>query len=115
MSVNKPGIFRLVGRQWGRSAFALLTAMALVASPLLVGVAWALPPVVTITSPTDGTVVSGLVTVSATASGDGSVTKVDFFVDGSTLIGTATSSVFGQLGFHVCRRRVPHHRCNGHG
>ena len=48
-----------------------------------------LPPEVMITNPQDGEVVSGLVTMNATASDDSGVVKVVFYVDGS-VIGTAT-------------------------
>ena len=87
----------MVGKQWGRTAFALLTAMALVASPLLVGVASAADPVVTITSPPDGTEVSGTnVTVTAIAVPDAgqAITQVQFLVDGDS-IGTDTDSAGG--------------------
>ena len=52
-------------------------------------------PTVTITSPTDGSTVSGLVAITATASDDdGSVSTVEFFVDG-TSVGTGTSGTDG--------------------
>lgn len=47
------------------------------------------PPSVSITNPSDGETVSGTVTIAADASDDGSVTQVEFFVDGSS-VGTDT-------------------------
>lgn len=47
------------------------------------------PPTVNITFPTNGSTVSGTVTISASASDDFGVTKVEFFVDGAS-IGTGT-------------------------
>jgi len=49
------------------------------------------PPTVSITSPTSGATVSGLVTVSASASDDQSVSRVDFFKDGSLMASDNTS------------------------
>ncbi len=43
------------------------------------------PPTVTITSPTDGTTVSGTVTITANASDDVGVARVEFFVDALTI------------------------------
>ncbi len=43
------------------------------------------PPSVNITNPGDGATVSGTVTVTADASDDNGVTKVEFFVDGNSL------------------------------
>jgi hypothetical protein len=43
------------------------------------------PPTVSITSPADGSVVSGTVTIAADASDDKGVSQVEFFVDGSSL------------------------------
>lgn len=51
------------------------------------------PPVVTLTAPTEGASVSGTVTVSATASDDIGVAKVEFY-DNSSLIGSDTSSPY---------------------
>jgi Bacterial Ig domain len=51
------------------------------------------PPDVTITQPTDGSDIWGTVTIRATATDDGTVSKVEFFV-GATSIGTDTSSPF---------------------
>ena len=44
-----------------------------------------LPPTVSIMSPSDGVTVSGMVAITADASDDGSVTEVEFFVDGSSI------------------------------
>jgi hypothetical protein len=49
------------------------------------------PPSVTLTSPGAGSTVSGTLTLAAAADDDGSVVKVQFFVDG-VLVGTATAS-----------------------
>jgi hypothetical protein len=49
------------------------------------------PPTVSITSPAAGSSVSGTVTISATASDDVGVTKVDFLVDGVPLSTDTTS------------------------
>ncbi len=43
------------------------------------------PPSVTVTNPTNGSTVSGTVTVTADASDDNGVTQVEFFVDGSPI------------------------------
>ena len=43
------------------------------------------PPSVTITSPSDGTTVAGVVSVAADASDDNGVSQVEFFVDGISL------------------------------
>ncbi len=43
------------------------------------------PPSVSITSPTDGSTISGTVTITAGASDDKGVTKVEFFVDGASV------------------------------
>jgi len=43
------------------------------------------PPTVAITHPTDGSTVSGTVTVAADASDDDAVTQVEFFVDGGSI------------------------------
>ncbi len=51
------------------------------------------PPTVTITDPADGATVSGIVTISADASDDVGVSKVEFYVD-NTLIGTDTSEPY---------------------
>ncbi len=52
------------------------------------------PPTTSITSPANGVTVSGTVTVSANASDDVGVSRVELFVDGS-LAGTDTSSPYG--------------------
>lgn len=51
------------------------------------------PPTVSITSPTNGSTVSGTVTVAATAADDVGVTKVELYVDG-TLSTTDTTSPY---------------------
>jgi chitodextrinase len=53
------------------------------------------PPTTAVTAPADGSTVSGTVGVSATASDDTGVTKVDFLVDGSV----ASSSTAAPYGF----------------
>jgi hypothetical protein len=52
------------------------------------------PPTTAITSPTTGATVSGTITISATASDDVGVTKVEFYVD-STLITMSTTAPYG--------------------
>ena len=51
------------------------------------------PPVVSISSPADGSTVSGLVTIRADASDDVGVVRVEFYVNGS-LQGTSTSAEY---------------------
>lgn len=51
------------------------------------------PPVVTLTAPTEGAKVSGTVTLSATASDNIGIAKVEFY-DNSSLIGSDTSSPY---------------------
>ncbi len=51
-------------------------------------------PTVSLTAPTNGSVVSGSVPVSATATDDDAVTRVDFKIDGSTLIGSDSTSPY---------------------
>src|SRR3989344_4414173 len=51
-------------------------------------------PTVNITNPANGSIVSGSVNVTATATDDVGVVKVEFFVDGN-LAATDTSSPFG--------------------
>ncbi|MGE5227586.1 MAG: Ig-like domain-containing protein [Planctomycetaceae bacterium] len=53
------------------------------------------PPTVTVSSPKAGDTVSGTVTVSASANDDHGVSQVQFFVDGSTSIGTDTNGTDG--------------------
>ena len=53
-----------------------------------------LPPDVSITSPTNGALVGGDVPITAAASDDSAVTRVEFFVDGAS-IGADTSSAGG--------------------
>jgi hypothetical protein len=52
------------------------------------------PPTVTITSPTDGATVSGNVSITANASDNFGVSKVDFYRDSGVLIGTDTSGPY---------------------
>ena len=54
------------------------------------------PPTVSVTSPADGSTVSGSVTVSAMASDNVGVSRVEFYVDG-TLKGTASSSPYAYV------------------
>ncbi|MBI3182495.1 MAG: hypothetical protein HYZ28_10150 [Myxococcales bacterium] len=51
------------------------------------------PPSVSLSSPANGATLTGTVTLSANASDDSGVSKVEFFL-GSTLVGAATSSPF---------------------
>src|SRR5689334_17229976 len=51
------------------------------------------PPTVAISSPAAGTTVVGTVTVTATATDDRGVTRVEFY-DGATLLGADTSSPY---------------------
>jgi hypothetical protein len=51
------------------------------------------PPVVSMTSPASGAIVAGTVTVSATATDDKSVARVEFR-DGATLLGAATAAPY---------------------
>jgi hypothetical protein len=52
-------------------------------------------PTVSLTAPANGAVVSNTITVAATAAdSDGSVTKVEFYVDSTVLIGTDTTSPY---------------------
>ncbi len=53
------------------------------------------PPTASITSPANGAVVNGIVTVSATASDNAGVTKVEFYAD-TTLLGTDTAAPYSQ-------------------
>ncbi|HEY8208327.1 MAG TPA: Ig-like domain-containing protein [Myxococcaceae bacterium] len=52
------------------------------------------PPTASVTAPTAGSTVSGNVTVSANASDNVGVTSVEFYVDGTTLIGTDTTAPY---------------------
>ena len=58
------------------------------------------PPTVGLNSPVAGAQLSGNATLQATASDNVAVAKVDFFVDGSTLIGTASTSPY-QVSFNT--------------
>lgn len=51
-------------------------------------------PTVSITSPTSGAIVSGKVNVTANASDNVALAKVDFMLDGATLIGTDSSAPY---------------------
>jgi len=51
------------------------------------------PPTVTVTSPTDGSGVTGLVTIEADAADDAGVSSVTFYVDG-TLVGTDNNAPY---------------------
>ncbi len=62
-------------------------------APVTLTVADTTAPTVALTSPTPGSTVTGLVPLTATASDNVGVTKVDFFVN-STLIGTATAAPY---------------------
>jgi serine protease len=52
------------------------------------------PPTVTITNPADDAIISGSITVTADAADDNGVTKVEFFVNGSS-IGVDNTSPYG--------------------
>jgi hypothetical protein len=52
------------------------------------------PPSVTVTSPTEGSTVAGMVSLTASASDNVSVTSVQFFVDGTALGSPVTSSPY---------------------
>ena len=58
------------------------------------------PPTVGLNSPVAGAQLSGKATLQATASDNVAVAKVDFFVDGSTLIGTASTPPY-QVSFNT--------------
>src|SRR5690606_5930513 len=51
-------------------------------------------PTVSITSPADGSTVAGVTTIIASATDDGTVTRVEFFVDGAS-IGVDTNGADG--------------------
>ena len=79
-------------------AFKLLTyavTVTLLISPSTVALAATdtTPPTTSITSPTDGSTISGSVSVSADATDDVGVTEVDLYADGSP-IGTSTTSPY---------------------
>ena len=52
------------------------------------------PPTVSLTAPTNNSVVSGNVTINATASDDIGVTRVEFKLDGATLIGSDSTAPY---------------------
>ena len=56
------------------------------------------PPTVSLTAPTSGSTVSNTITLTATASDNVGVTSVQFYRDGTTLVGTATVSPY-YIGF----------------
>ncbi|HJT93302.1 MAG TPA: S8 family serine peptidase [Mycobacterium sp.] len=72
----------------------------------------ATPPVVNITAPTDGAVVSGVVTISATASDASGIQRVWFYIDGAYLRSdamapySATWNTAGDPGSHQIRVRA---------
>lgn len=51
-------------------------------------------PVVTLTAPANGSTISNVVTLSATATDNSSVSRVEFYRDSATLIGTVVSSPY---------------------
>lgn len=71
------------------------------------------PPVVALTSPANGAVVNGIVTLAATATDNVGVTKVEFYAD-TTLLGTGTTAPYSQswdttpysLGSHTLTARA---------
>lgn len=52
------------------------------------------PPTVSLTAPASGSTIRGVYTLQATASDSVGIQKVDFYVDGTTLIGTDTTSPY---------------------
>jgi hypothetical protein len=52
------------------------------------------PPSATLTSPSSGSTVSSTITMNASASDNVGVTRVDFYCDGSMLLGSATSAPY---------------------
>ena len=87
----------MVGRQWGRSAFALLTAFALVASPVLVGVAWAVdPPVAAISASPTGTT-----NIPVAFDGSGSTDDLNDIVSYTWDWGDATATGSGATADHT--------------
>src|SRR5439155_10707328 len=52
------------------------------------------PPTASLTSPGSGATISGTATFSGTASDDHGVSRVEFWCDGSVLLGTATTSPY---------------------
>jgi hypothetical protein len=55
------------------------------------------PPVANLTAPANGSTVSNITTLTATATDDVGVTKVEFYLDGSVLIGTDTTAPYSLL------------------
>jgi hypothetical protein len=64
------------------------------ASTVTVNNADTTPPTVSLTAPANGSTISGTITLSANASDNVGVTKVEFYRDGTTLVGTATISPY---------------------
>jgi chitodextrinase len=54
------------------------------------------PPTTTLTSPTSGSTVSNTVTLTATASDNVGVTRVEFYCNGSVLLGVATNAPYSR-------------------
>jgi hypothetical protein len=52
------------------------------------------PPTVSLTAPTSGSTVSGTITLSATASDNVGVSRVEFYCDSTTLVGSATAAPY---------------------
>src|SRR5205823_9218003 len=52
------------------------------------------PPTASLTSPSNGATISSSVTFTASATDDVGVTKVEFWCDGSVLLGTATTAPY---------------------
>src|SRR5205814_4066633 len=52
------------------------------------------PPTASLTSPGSGTTISGTATFTGTASDDHGVSRVEFWCDGSLLLGTATTAPY---------------------
>jgi hypothetical protein len=64
-------------------------------APVSVTIADTVAPTVSMTAPASGASVSGSVALTASASDNGTVTRVEFYLDGSTLLGTDTSAPWG--------------------
>src|SRR6185369_343869 len=58
------------------------------------------PPTVSLTSPSGGSTVSGTITLGATSSDNVGVARVEFYRDGSTLVGTDTGAAYA-VGFET--------------
>jgi hypothetical protein len=68
------------------------------------------PPATSVTSPSDGSTVSGTVTVSASASDDAGVSRVDFYKDGA-LLGSDNSAPYS-LKWDTAKDAVGSHTLN---